>query len=141
MKELELVEATHAFFSAWKGWLRSRLPPGERNPTRQLVLVWLARMEPLPMAALRARLGLPKPNVTMLVDALEAEGLITRRASTEDKRATVLRLTAKGRKAARALGTGYDREVGMLFAALGPDAQDALLKALQTLTTAATREP
>ncbi len=131
-----LVETSHAFFAAWKTWLRSRLPPGETNPKRVLVLVSLERWGPVTMGTLSARLAIPKPNLTALVDALELEGLLVRQQHPEDRRALLLRLTPEGRRSARKRSRGYDAEVGKLFEVLDAPAQRALLQALQTLVGA-----
>ncbi len=89
---LVLVEATHAFFALWKSWLRSRLPPGETNPTRLLVLVSLERMGPVSMGTLSGRLLIPRPSLTALVDELEADGWVTRQADAGDRRVSRLHL-------------------------------------------------
>lgn len=130
---LPLVEASHAFFATFKVWLRSRLPPGETNPKRLLVLVSLERMGPVTMGTLSARLAIPKPNLTALVDVLEHEGLLERHAHPEDKRASLLKLTAEGRRFARKASAGYDAEVAKLFDVLDTGEQQALLSALTKL--------
>lgn len=132
-----LVEASHAFFAVWKSWLRSRLPPGETNPKRMLVLVSLERWGAVTMGTLSARLAIPKPNLTALVDALEHEGWLERQPHPEDRRASLLRLTTEGRRFARKQSGGFDAEVAKLFEVLDASQQRALLQALQTLVDAA----
>jgi MarR family transcriptional regulator, transcriptional regulator for hemolysin len=46
--------------------------------------------------ALAERLGIECPSLVRLVDALEADGLLLRRADPADRRAKTLHLTAKG---------------------------------------------
>jgi DNA-binding MarR family transcriptional regulator len=60
----------------------------------------LAR-EPLSMGELAAALGIDRPNATVLVDDLEAQGLVRRRAHPTDRRAKVVEATRKGKALAR----------------------------------------
>ena len=60
----------------------------------------LAR-EPLSMGELAAALGIDPPNATVLVDDLEAQGLVRRRAHPTDRRAKVVEATRKGKTLAR----------------------------------------
>ncbi len=64
---------------------------------------------PLSMSELAASLSIDPPNATVVVDDLEARGLVRRRAHDTDRRAKVVELTRKGRDAAaradRVLGT------------------------------------
>jgi DNA-binding MarR family transcriptional regulator len=60
----------------------------------------LAR-EPLSMGELAAVLGIDPPNATVLVDDLESQGLVRRRAHPTDRRAKVVEATRKGKTLAR----------------------------------------
>jgi DNA-binding MarR family transcriptional regulator len=60
----------------------------------------LAR-EPLSMGELAAALGIDPPNATVLVDDLEAQGLVRRRAHPTDRRAKLVEATRKGKTLAR----------------------------------------
>ena len=60
----------------------------------------LAR-EPLSMGELAAALGIDPPNATVLVDGLEDQGLVRRRAHPTDRRAKVVEATRKGKTLAR----------------------------------------
>src|SRR5215207_2631487 len=53
------------------------------------------------MGELAAALGIDPPNATVLVDDLEAQGLVRRRPHTTDRRAKVVEATRKGRTLAR----------------------------------------
>jgi DNA-binding MarR family transcriptional regulator len=55
--------------------------------------------ERLPLSQLAERLSCVKSNVTQLVDRLEADGLVARRADPHDRRARIAVLTTSGRKA------------------------------------------
>ena len=60
----------------------------------------LAR-EPMSMGELAAILGIDPPNATVLVDDLESQGLVRRRAHPTDRRAKVVEATRKGKEIAR----------------------------------------
>lgn len=55
--------------------------------------------ESLPLTQLAERLSCVKSNITQLVDRLEADGLVERRADPDDRRARLATLTAAGRTA------------------------------------------
>jgi DNA-binding MarR family transcriptional regulator len=60
----------------------------------------LAR-QPMSMGELAAALGIDRPNATVVVDELEAQGLVRRRAHPTDRRAKVVEATRKGKDLAR----------------------------------------
>lgn len=65
------------------------------------VLATLATGEGITQQELAERLLVTKGNVVGLLNRLEAQGLVERRADPDDKRANRLHLTASGRKAYR----------------------------------------
>ena len=60
----------------------------------------LAR-EPMSMSELAAALGIDPPNATVVVDDLEAQGLVRRRPHPTDRRAKLVEATRKGKDMAR----------------------------------------
>lgn len=60
----------------------------------------LAR-EPLSMGELAAALGIDPPNATVLIDDLEAQGLVRRRPHPSDRRAKLVEATRRGKTLAR----------------------------------------
>jgi DNA-binding MarR family transcriptional regulator len=56
---------------------------------------------PMSMGELAAALGIDPPNATVLVDDLEAQGLVRRRAHPTDRRTKVVEATRKGKTLAR----------------------------------------
>lgn len=60
----------------------------------------LAR-EPLSMGDLAAALGIDRPNATVLVDDLESQGIVRRRAHPTDRRAKLVEPTRRGKALAR----------------------------------------
>jgi DNA-binding MarR family transcriptional regulator len=59
-------------------------------------------------------------NVTWLVRALEADGLVTRRVLDTDRRAAIVRLTRAGRRHFAAMARAHERWISTLFASLSP---------------------
>jgi DNA-binding MarR family transcriptional regulator len=60
----------------------------------------LAR-RPMSMRELADALGIDPPNATVVVDDLEAQGLVRRRAHPTDRRAKIAEATRKGKELAR----------------------------------------
>lgn len=58
-------------------------------------------------------------NVTWLVAALEADGHVKRRTATDDRRATVVRLTATGRRHFTTMAREHEALIARLFENLG----------------------
>lgn len=54
-------------------------------------------------------------NVTWLVRALEREGMVARKVAAQDRRATVVRLTAAGRRHFRTMARAHERWVAEIF--------------------------
>src|SRR3954463_11167033 len=57
--------------------------------------------KPMSMGELAAALGIDRPNATVLVDDLEAQGLVRRRPHPTDRRAKLVEATRKGKSVAR----------------------------------------
>ena len=79
-------------------------------------LIWqLQRLGPLTQQALSRALRVTARNVTGLVDALEADGIVARKAHPSDRRATLVSLTDKGASLARAMRRDQDDFAQRLF--------------------------
>ena len=74
--------------------------------------------EGLRMGELSAATLTTNGNVTWLVAALEGEGHVTRRTAPDDRRATVVRLTANGRRHFEAMARQHEATVAHLFGTL-----------------------
>jgi DNA-binding MarR family transcriptional regulator len=66
------------------------------TPARARLLAALQCEGSRKMSELGAQLGVTPRNITKLVDGLEAEGLVARKAHPSDRRATLVLLTDKG---------------------------------------------
>src|SRR5215217_5172309 len=79
--------------------------PFNLRPVEYTVLTLIAENPGGSLVRLARALSVTAPNISAMVDKLEAKGLIARQASKEDRRAQVLHVTAKGedlvRKATR----------------------------------------
>ena len=72
----------------------------------------------LRMNALSRYLMVTGGNVTGLTDELEADGLVERVGSPDDRRAWILRLTPKGRRAFDAMASEHEQWILELFAGI-----------------------
>ncbi|WP_338878954.1 MarR family transcriptional regulator [Achromobacter veterisilvae] len=64
--------------------------------------------------------GVTRATVTGLLDGLERDGFLSRKAGKEDRRKVKVKLTAKGRAMAARLLKEHTDWIGSLFADLGP---------------------
>ena len=98
------------------------------------VLIWeLQAGGPVTQRALSRALRVTPRNVTGLVDALEADGLVERRAHPGDRRATLVQLTGDGEKLAATLRREQDAFAEYLFGDLSQRDLDRIAKALARL--------
>jgi len=95
---------------------------------RSRALRRLAR-KPMSMGELAAMLGTDPPNMTGIVDDLEAQGLVRRRPHPTDRRAKLVEATRKGKDMARRADAILSRPPAEL-GALGPDELDELRRIL-----------
>ena len=89
--------------------------------------------EGLTMGALSSRLMVSPGNLTGLTERLENEGLVTRAAAANDRRAQLVRITPKGRQAFDAMTPAHAAWVTEMMAALGGADKAALLALLGKL--------
>jgi DNA-binding MarR family transcriptional regulator len=87
----------------------------------------------LRMGELSARILTTNGNVTWLVAALERDGFVRRRPDTDDRRATIVRLTTTGRRHFETMATRHEQLIVELFDALSPSARRALYESLGAL--------
>lgn len=94
----------------------------------------------LRMGELSRRLMVTGGNVTGITDQLVKEGLVTREAPADDRRAFVVRLTPAGRRAFMRMAEAHETFVVNLFSGLtGPERRQlyGLLAKLKTVVSAA----
>ena len=128
---LRLLKATRLV----EGSLRERMR-AERGTTlpRFDVMAALYRAgEGLRMSDLSGVLMVSNGNVTGIVDRLEAEGLVERVAVAGDRRATRVRLTARGRDAFEDMAEEHEVWVDRLLAGLTPAETETAARLLDKL--------
>jgi 3-hydroxy-9,10-secoandrosta-1,3,5(10)-triene-9,17-dione monooxygenase reductase component len=82
-------EVSSSFHASLKGWSLS--VPEWR------VLACLTEVDGLGVGQLAAMALMKQPSMTKVLDRMEAEGLVRRKATVEDRRRVLIHLTAKGR--------------------------------------------
>jgi DNA-binding MarR family transcriptional regulator len=134
---LALMDAFAAFLRAYKVRTRtilSEVSSRESTPSRVMVVVVLRKSGPLPMGTIASHLGLPKSNITALVDDLEAEGVLRRKPDEDDRRITQVELTAKGRALCAREYDAYEKSLAALFDVLPKAERAAMLSGFERLT-------
>ncbi|MCX8005242.1 MAG: MarR family transcriptional regulator [Burkholderiaceae bacterium] len=128
--EARALDSDHAQLKLWLRMLAStmQIEAEIRRRLRRAFGVSLARFdymaqlhrrpEGLKMRELSARLMVTGGNVTGLTDELEREGLVAREASPADRRAWIVRLTPKGRRAFETMAREHERWILELFGGL-----------------------
>ncbi|MGO1766540.1 MAG: MarR family winged helix-turn-helix transcriptional regulator, partial [Advenella sp.] len=89
------------------------------------------------MGELSARLMVSNGNVTTIANQLEKEGLILRKVSSEDRRSTFLRLSAKGRRQFEKMAAAHEAWLQQMFSGLPGGNQKKLYNLLAELKQAA----
>jgi DNA-binding MarR family transcriptional regulator len=77
--------------------LRQEAPSSEVGPGGLSVLVTLDSQGPQRIGALAEAISVTAPSMTRIINALETEGLVERRADPVDGRAQVVAMTVEGR--------------------------------------------
>lgn len=109
------------------------------SPRFELLAQLDRRPEGLKMNELSQRLMVTSGNVTALADLLEAEGLISREAVPDDRRAIRLKLTPEGKRRFDAMATVHENWVVTMFEGLTKAEQTALYGLLGKLKASVTR--
>jgi DNA-binding MarR family transcriptional regulator len=89
--------------------------------------------QPLRLSELAARLGIVPRSATSVVDDLEAAGLVARQPDPNDRRATLVDLTADGRQILTTLREKRRDVMQTQLARLTPDEQQTLATLLHRL--------
>jgi MarR family 2-MHQ and catechol resistance regulon transcriptional repressor len=101
------------------------------------ILEMLLHKGPQPVNDIGRRIGLTSGAITAAVDRLESSELVTREAHPTDRRARVVRLTARGREQASRLFTGHKAAMDSVANALSLNERATLIRLLKKLGTAA----
>jgi DNA-binding MarR family transcriptional regulator len=98
-----------------------------------VVLKALAGSPPLTQLALGQQLGLDKTAVTAVLDALEAQGWVTRLPAPGDRRARIAEVTAAGRAWVERVAREVEAAEADVLADLSPDQREQLRQLLASL--------
>jgi MarR family transcriptional regulator, transcriptional regulator for hemolysin len=101
---LKLVEMAHR----WRRVLDERLRPTGLSQAQWRTLLNAGRMDGILQKDLAIALGIEGPSLVRLLDRLEGDGLIERRAAVPDRRGKTLHLTPKGKARERELARIVD---------------------------------
>lgn len=104
---------------------------------RSRLVAEVARSQPVRLTELAVAVGIAQGTASTLVDALVRDGLLERRASAEDRRSVLLRVTDEGADFARQWSAGYERAAEELFGPLSTQQLTTLRDILRTLGDAA----
>ncbi len=97
------------------------------------VLEALLHKGPLPVSALGKKVLLSSGSMTAAVDRLERGGLVERTFAVADRRARIVRLTAKGSKLIREIFAEHTRDMETAFSCLKGPEKEALASLLRKL--------
>src|SRR5437667_3577666 len=92
---------------------------------------------PQPVNEIGRRVALTSGSITTAVDRLEAKGLVTREAHPDDRRARVVRLTARGREQASKAFAGHRSAMDATAIELSRTERATLIRLLKKLGTSA----
>jgi DNA-binding MarR family transcriptional regulator len=88
---------------------------------------------------LSARLGLDKSTLSRTVESLVEDGLTERTTSPDDRRAIVIRLTAKGRASADRINATWNRICADMFRDIPEKKHVRIIEAMSLIAVALTR--
>jgi|ERR1022692_288042 MarR family 2-MHQ and catechol resistance regulon transcriptional repressor len=108
------------------------LKEGLTQPQFQALRV-VAKYGPTPMKTISDKMTVSAANVTGIVDRLESKGLILRHARSDDRRATIIALTAKGKKVQEGVSGKTAKFVQEALREFTPEEQETLGRLLAKL--------
>jgi DNA-binding MarR family transcriptional regulator len=91
--------------------------------------------------ALSEELLVTAGNITGLVDRLEAQRLVTRRAAADDARVRIVKLTAEGKRVAAREVVRHERLLTRIFSALDSGEQKQIASSLDRIRIALEKAP
>ena len=95
--------------------------PAPLTPAQYHLLLALSHEPGLGVGEMAAAAGCTSPTATRILDGLERDGVVARQPSTEDRRRTIVSLTAKGKRLLGQQRRKHDQKKQRLYAQLSPD--------------------
>jgi DNA-binding MarR family transcriptional regulator len=134
---IELVAAFTEMGPAWTRWVQACIPEDTVSYARLRVLNALeCHPEGLTMTRLAEALEVTGRRVTVLIDALDEEGMVERYAHPTDGRSTIAVITDAGRAQQRLVWEEHQGKVAVAFGDLSDQDQKRLLDISHKLTAA-----
>ncbi|MCI4065728.1 MarR family transcriptional regulator [Micromonospora sp. R77] len=131
--EESLAEVFWAVARRLRHQSRRTLEPWEINPGHARALAVLMRHGALRLSTLADHLHIAPRSTTEVVDGLQERGLVERRPDPDDRRATLVALTAEGTRVGAAIRAARDAEAARFFGDLSPADRADLARILRTL--------
>jgi DNA-binding MarR family transcriptional regulator len=103
------------------------------TPPHEIVLLYLDDHGPQPQTGLVHYMGRDRSTVTNTLQAMERAGLVARRPSSDDKRAMIVELTTKGRRAVPAARSAWHELEKVTVSGLSERQRIALVTTLTTV--------
>ena len=97
------------------------------------VMEMLLHKGPQPVSAIGRRIELTSGAITTAVDRLESRGLVTREAHESDRRARIVRLTARGKAQAVKVFAGHKTAMDSVASGLSKAERATLIRLLKKL--------
>lgn len=135
---LALVELFETFGPAYRRHVGEGLPRGV-SPARLRALAVLADRGKISMRELGTEIQATAQNVTGLVDALESEGVVVRQPHPQDRRVTLVCLSAESAATIRRQRQQHREKVALLFEVLSGHEREVLTRALTKLNAELSR--
>ncbi|WP_370150920.1 MarR family winged helix-turn-helix transcriptional regulator [Streptacidiphilus sp. EB129] len=132
----DLVEAFTEMGPVWARWVHACLPDDTVSYARLRVLTVLECDGDRTMTQIAEALEVTPRRVTVLVEALEAEGMIERFAHPTDGRSTVVAITETGLRHQRLGWKQHQDKAAVAFGDLSTEDQERLLDISLKLTKA-----
>ena len=134
MTDIELALLVDRFMRRIHAGVHRKAPQFDTErvgPGGGMILLTLADLGPAQMQELARRLARDKSQMTRAVRALEQKGLISRTASPEDGRASVVTLTQKGRRTVDTLRAVLAETIDEILGPIGDDKKQQLQELLR----------
>jgi len=112
---------------------KAALEPWDLSPSLGRALSVLSRHGDMRLSGLAEHLRIAARSATEVADDLAARGLAERHPDPDDRRATLLVLTERGRETADSIKAARRKEGEQFFAALTDSEQDDLARLLRKL--------
>ena len=133
IKPEELAALVADFGKAYSRKLFAEIERAGTTPARARLLMALQCRGTCKMSEIGAHLAVTPRSVTKLVDSLEAEGLVEREQHPSDRRATLIRITAKGMAVCKESALANHAAVAKLYEQLPAGDRQHLARILRKL--------